>query len=185
MKPLHILAGQVLTLVCIATFLNSCQKNISDSFVPEETAAPGASNNGTIITQTTFTATAAIGYCHGENILFTGTIENKVNTTVDDNGVIHYTRHWTVKGLSGTGVVTGTLYDVIGGAEMFSIKNAVLNSDGILNLPASLSESDIVIHQGTVIFVSRTDGSRVVARHIIRKVPGTDTIINHWVCVGN
>ena len=186
MKIFYTLTKQVFTLMLITSLLNACKKDISNaSAVSSVEAASAASNNRTTITQTTFTATAAIGYCHGENIVFTGIIENKINTTIDGKGVVHYTRHWVVKGLTGTGVVTGTIYDVIGGAEMFSIKDAVLNSNGTLNLPASLSESDIVIHEGTVVFVSRTDGTRVVARHIIRKVPGQDTIVNQWVCAGN
>lgn len=187
MKSLHILAKRTVAIIVLSASLNACKKDISSvsAVLPEETTALAVSSNRTIITQITFTATAAIAYCHGENIIFTGTIENKVNTTVDNNGIVHYTRHWIVKGLTGTGVSTGTIYDVTGGAEMFSVKNAVLNSNGTLNLPSSLTESDIVIHEGTVVFVSRTDRSRVVARHVIRKVPGSDTILNEWICSGN
>jgi hypothetical protein len=167
-------------------FLNKDQNAINNiSGTASKIATQTISNNGTTITEIPFTATAAIAYCYGENIVVTGIIENKVNSTVDGNGVIHYTRHWTVKGLIGRGTLTGTVFDVVGGAEMFSVKDAVLNPNGTLNISGSLAQSDVFIHQGTIVLVSRTDGSRIVARHIIRKVPGRDTIVNHWVCGGN
>lgn len=132
-----------------------------------------------------FTAVALIEYCHGENIRFTGTIQNKVTSNTDATGTVHYTRSFRTKGMRGTGLTYGTEYDVLGGAEMFAVKDAVLLPDGTLNLPGSLAESDIVIHQGTLVFRSREDGSKVVARHVIRKVPGKDTIVNEWRCGGN
>ncbi len=105
----------------------------------------------TIIAEIPFSATASIAYCHGENIVFSGIIQNLVTTTTDEQGVIHYTRHFSTRGLTGVGSVTGTVYDVLGGAEMFSVKDAVLNANGTLNLSGSLSESDIVIHEGTLV----------------------------------
>jgi hypothetical protein len=138
----------------------------------------------TTITELQFTATAMIAHCYGENITFTGTIENRVTTTTDAEGEIHYTRSFNTKGMTAKGQVSGTEYDVIGGAEMFAIKDAVFINGG-LSLPASLAESDIVIHQGTLVFESRTDRSRVVAQHIIRKLPGQDRVVNTWECRGN
>lgn len=140
--------------------------------------------SGTSITEIKFSATAVIAYCYGENIMFTGTIENRVSKTTDAEGVTHYSRSFNTRGMTGVGTTSGTQFDVLGGAEMFAIKDPVF-TNGSLNLAASLSESDIVIHQGTLVFKSRTDGSRVVARHTIRKVPGLDDAISKWECQGN
>lgn len=146
-------------------------------------AALRATSN-TTITEITFTATAMIALCYGENITFTGTIENRVTTTTNAIGEIQYTRSFNTRGLTATGNESGTKYDVIGGAEMFAIKDAEMTG-GSINLPASLSQSDIVIHQGTLVFQSRIDGSRIVAQHIIRKIPGQEGLINVWECRGN
>lgn len=135
------------------------------------------------VTEITFTATALINDCFGEDIRFTGIIENHVKVTTAPDGSNHYTRHFVAKGMTGTGLETGTTYDVVGGAEMFSIKDAVF-TNGSLNLGSSLTESDIVIHRGTLVFVSRTDGTRVVARHDIQKVPGAGLLHNEWHCGG-
>jgi len=170
--------------------LNSCSKEelnetlIEESLNLEAAPASRAASSGSTMEEIFFSATALIEHCHGENISFSGTIENRVSKNLDARGVVHYTRSFRAKGMVGTGVTSGTVYDVIGGAEMFAIQDAVLNANGSLNLPRSIAESDIVIHQGTLVFQSRTDGSRVVARHIIRKVPGSDTIINEWKCGG-
>ena len=157
-----------------SNFLNKIQK-------ASATTTKGSS--GTSIETITFTATAMIDHCHGENIRFTGEIENRVSTTTDANGIIHYARSFNTRGMTGLGAETGTVYDVLGGAEMFAIKDVVF-TNGSLNLSQSISESDIVIHQGTLVFQSRTDNSKVVARHIIRKVPGQDTTISKWICAG-
>lgn len=143
-----------------------------------------AASTGTSINTITFTATALIEHCHGENILFTGTIENRVSQSRDARGVVHYTRSFRTKEMTGTGLISGSEYDVLGGAEMFAIQDAVLNPDGSLNLSGSLAESDIVIHQGTLVFRNRSDGDQVVARHVIRKVPGQDVTVNEWRCGG-
>lgn len=146
--------------------------------------SPGAAASGTSINTISFTATALIEYCHGEDIRFTGTIENRVSQSRDARGVVHYTRSFRTKGMTGTGLISGDEYDVLGGAEMFAIQDAVLNPDGSLNLSRSIAESDIVIHQGTLVFRNREDGSQVVARHVIRKVPGKDATVNEWRCGG-
>lgn len=186
--------GSIKFFLILTVFLligiTSCSKEELNETLVEESlnleAAPAsrAASSGTTMEEILFSATALIEHCHGEDISFTGTIENRVSKTTDARGVVHYTRSFRAKGMVGTGVTSGTVYDVIGGAEMFAIQDAVLNANGSLNLSRSIAESDIVIHQGTLVFQSRTDGSRVVARHIIRKVPGSDTTINKWICGG-
>lgn len=168
--------------------LTSCSREeLSDTVELDsfnlEAASTSAASTGTTIREMEFTAVAQIQYCHGEDIRFTGTIENRVSKTTDARGVIHYTRSFRTKGMTGTGLISGDKYDVLGGAEMFAVQDAVLNPDGTLNLAGSLAESDIVIHQGTLVFRNREDGSQVVARHVIRKVPGRETI-SEWRCGG-
>jgi hypothetical protein len=162
----------------------STAKSIANSQALYTAEAVTNQHNSVSVTEITFTAIAMIAYCHGEDIRFTGTIENKVKTTISAGGEVHYTRQFTVKGMTGTGVTTGTVYDVVGGAEMFSIKDPVFNANGTLNLGGSLAGSDLVIHRGTLVFVSRTDGSRVVARHDIQKIPGQGIKENRWLCAG-
>ena len=175
-------------IMATVVFMTSCQKeNLQDS----QENIPASELAGKVtVTEITFTATAMIGYCWGENVRFTGIIENHVKTTTTANGN-HYSRHFTVKGMTAIGVdamgnPTGTTYNVIGGAEMFSIKDAVFNPvTGALNLPGSLTESDIVIHRGNLVFENTVTGAKVVARHDIQKIPGQGIKQDRWLCNGN
>lgn len=145
------------------------QLNISDA------------NLRTDISTASFSATAAIQYCWGENVRFYGTIENKVNTTTDANGVVHYTRHWSIKGLDAVGVTSGTIYTVIAGAEMFTVIDPVFNSGGI---PQAVRSGMVFIHQGTVVLENSLTGKRVIARHVIKKNPQTGVVTSGWFCMG-
>lgn len=183
-------------------FGSACQKQALDS-APER---PGelqankpaaATENGGMVTSTIcFRAIAQISSCNGgEDILFFGEIENHLKTT-QANGQTHTTRHFVVRNLEGrgirpggtlsamtcnstfTGTFTGSEYDVQGGAEMFNIHFG----EGGSATPAG---SEIFIHRGTLVFVERETGRRVVARHIITKVPGQGLKENEWDCGGN
>lgn len=180
----------LLILFCIFfVFVTSCSKDEIEATLIEDSSDLKASFSteatSTTIEEIVFTAVALIEHCHGENIRFTGTIQNRITKTTDSQGGIHYTRSFRTRGMTGIGLITGAEYDVLGGAEMFAIKDAVLNANGTLNLGESIAESDIVIHQGTLVFVNREDGSKVVARHIIKKIPGSETTVNEWRCGGN
>ena len=61
-------------------------------------------------------------------------------------------------------------YEVLGGAEMFNRKP---DENGVLQ---------VRIHRGTLVFSSLTDGTKIVARHIITAVPGREETINTWEC---
>jgi hypothetical protein len=61
-------------------------------------------------------------------------------------------------------------FSVLGGAEMFNIKRA---TDGTL---------EVRIHEGTLVFVSLADGSKVIARHVIKVVPGQSVPVSQWIC---
>lgn len=181
-------ANLLILLLVLTISMTSCSKDeINETMVEDSydlTSSLNAAITSTSMEEILFTAVALIEHCHGENIRFTGIIENRVTTTTDAKDIVHYTRSFSTRGMTGTGLISGAEYDVLGGAEMFAIKDAVLNPNGTLNLSGSLSESEIVIHQGTLVFQNRADGNKVVARHIIRKIPGSSTTINEWKCGG-
>ncbi len=186
MAPLSTTSKACTALLFLA--LCSCQKQlqtkVSDSnqstFALAAERTDESAVNKVTITEIPFgpVTTNFVNTCY-ENIRFGGMIENKVHVSTNDNGN-HYSRQFVAKGMTGIGVITGDVYTVIGGSEMFSIKNAVFNQNGSLNLLLSLSASDILIHQGTLVFES--DSRKIVARHVIRKVPGREEIINEWIC---
>jgi hypothetical protein len=63
---------------------------------------------------------------------------------------------------------------------MFSI-----HYQGTGAVPAATgSNVDVYIHQGTLVFVNTATGQRIVARHIIRKVPGQEGLVSMWTCGG-
>lgn len=189
----------VCAMLVVFLLLTGCKKEIQPAQENEGLPAMklATQSEGMVMGEIQFTAIARIGYCHGEDIQFTGWIENRVKTTTSASGQTTYTRHFTVRGMTARGVVTGTgttsvpiqytsnYYNVIGGAEMFSIKNPVFTSTGALNLPGSLQESDIVIHRGTLVFENVATGEKVIARHDIQKVPGAGTKTDRWLCGGN
>jgi hypothetical protein len=168
--------------------LVGCQKDISPSENNSEeniVLSSHPNDNGTIVQTTTFSATAAIAYCWGENINFGGTIHEKVHKSTDGQGNVHYVRSFTAKDMTGVGATSGMTYDVVGGNEMFSIKNPVMSSNPLYPaVPASIANADILIHQGILVFV-RSDGERVIARHVIRKTPRQGVAVNQWFCNGN
>ena len=200
MKPLIGLSA------LFAISLIGCQKNVSrDSLTDRQqkikVVANSGSNDGVLVESVCFKAIALVAGCKEgvtENIEFTGTIENRVNSTQSGNGNTNYTRHFVVKGLTGKGTMggtltpttgpvcartavggyTGTTYEVIGGAEMFSI-----HYTGTGAVP-SVSGSNVYIHQGTLVFENTVTKERIVARHIIRKTPGQDASVNIWTCGG-
>ena len=168
--------------------LSACKKEEIKEEIQEELAIEipvqlnvSNANLRTDIFTVSFSATAAIQYCWGENVRFYGTIENKVNSTIDANGVVHYTRHWTLKGLDAVGVPSGTSYSVIAGAEMFTVIDPVFNSGGI---PQAGSSGMVFIHQGTVVLEKTLTGERVIARHVIKKDPQTGVVTSGWFCMG-
>jgi hypothetical protein len=172
--------------------ISSCKKEVAITSSDDTTiiagksaAKPNAdgSGNGNTVTEMPFTATLLIAYCWGENVRISGTIVNHQKTVSTPNGN-HFTRHWTVKGLTGVGLTSGDAYIVTGGAEMFSVKDAVLNPNGTLNLTASLMESDILIHKGQIMLQNTRTGKKVLARHDIQLVPGKGLMHNRWLCGG-
>lgn len=61
-------------------------------------------------------------------------------------------------------------FEVLGGAEMFNIKR---EPGGAL---------EIRIHEGTLVFSSIAGDHTVIARHVIRTIPGNGPTVNQWNC---
>lgn len=187
-----------IALSCILLFITACSKeemvdNTQDLAIEVpvswNSSKTESRTNGTESTSGFFTAIAAVEYCWGESIRFFGTVENKVNTFTDANGTVHYTRHWSIKGLDAvglgnvsTGLVAGTEYTVVAGAEMFVVTDPVFNPGGF---PLGSSSGKIYIHQGTIVLQNDTTGDRLVARHVIKKNPNTGVVTGNWYCMGN
>jgi hypothetical protein len=115
-----------------------------------------------------FSATALCGPDTGENIAFGGWIINQTHETRDARGKRHAHRVFTAGSMTGTGALSGTQYDVRGGAEMFSWQ---YDANGAVR---------ILIHQGTLVFAA--EDHQIIARHVIRNTPGPQATINTWSC---
>ncbi len=156
----------------------SCQKEVSNT--KEETADDSALEIGmthdaghTVLEQQNFSAIANVTGCIGYNIRFYGLVDYKINKVYDQNGnLAHFTRHWSIKGLEAERVgMTSVKFDVVAGAEMFSIKDPVLNAAGTGPTPGP-AQGTVFIHQGTIVLENRDTHERLVIRHQILKVPG-------------
>src|SRR5688500_16831706 len=123
----------VMAFLCL--LLTSCQKESQErqsDELQEAVSSNGslASNNQVTVTEIPFgpVTTNFVNSC-SENIRFSGMIENRQHVTTTDGGN-HYVRQFVAKGMTGVGVITGDTYSVVGGSEMFSIKDAVFNTSG-------------------------------------------------------
>ncbi len=196
MKSISYHAKHLFQVLFITLLFTACKKDFVDistaakeenakkstSLSATEANAMAASTNGTIIREVTFgPATTNFRNTCLENITFGGTIVEKIHKSTDAQGNVHYVRSFTTKGMTGTGLTSGMTYTVVGGNEMFSIKNPVMGAV-YPNLGASINNSDVLIHQGTLVFV-RQDGERVIARHTIIVTPH-GVIKNEWTCAG-
>ena len=168
----------------------SCKKDIS-SINQEEQLSSSSPIEMTASRVTTreicFTAIAELTGCIGEHIKFGGIVELRESTVVGGNGVTNYIRQWSVRDLTGQGIVAGgtinntsttcprayngttttNVYDIVAGHEMFSVKDPNTTTGA----PNAVLSGDIYIHQGTVVFVNRVTGERIVARHEVIKNP--------------
>jgi hypothetical protein len=115
------------------------------------------------------TCTADIGF----DIWFGGMRELR-----DHSSSTSRSQSFVTKDFSGwlTAVTTSTYqsvaptFEVLGGAEIFNFK---LDENGVLA---------VRIHEGTLVFAALDGSYKVVARHVIRNVPGQDATISQWNC---
>jgi hypothetical protein len=127
---------------------------------------------------TTFFQATAMCSADIGRIRFSGIIEGVDHTTVDEQGEVHRTRQFRVKGLDGENLDYVEWYRVIGGAEMLT-----WNSQ-IGQVPGNPLRSQ---HAGTLVFEPLNGGSRVTAHHAIRYVEdGQGKLVvdfHEWRCV--
>ena len=136
----------------------------------EQSGSPTFSAGATH-TEGTFFATAACAADLGFNIRFGGSRELVRHISGTDTTLSFRTQEFQGWQLPETTFDQSTVdYAVLGGAEMFNIKR---ESDGTL---------DVRIHEGTLVFSSLTSDQKIVARHVIRTVPGAGTMVNQWTC---
>jgi len=153
------------SLLLLATIaFTACADPVTPTADAYEPAFSGAPDRQ----EMSFSATALCGSDTGENIAFGGLIINQVHETLDAQGKRHRHRVFTAGSMTGTGVLSGTHYDVRGGAEMFAWQ---YDADGAVR---------ILIHQGTLVFAA--EDHQIIARHVIRNTPGPQPTINTWNC---
>jgi hypothetical protein len=184
----------VLAWVVLQT-TSGCQKEVLDDGVKEETQLASlskASAGGAETRPALFGPTAATLGCLGYNVNFAPAqpIILKETITTDAQGTVHYTRHWSVDGLTARATLAdGTPYlenglpvtfSVISGQEMFSIKNPNTTT----GTPSAATSGSVFIHQGTIVLENTVTQERVVIRHVIIKNPGQGIHKDAWYVQG-
>lgn len=183
------ISRMILPLVMLF-IIAGCKKELSGSN-PQQAISAGNSGAAQKVEASSvstriisFTPTAVLMGCIGYNIRVFGNIELKETNTTDGQGHVHYTRHWSVKGLEATATLSdGTVlhFDVVAGTEMFSVKDPNTTT----GVPNAVLSGEVFIHQGTIVFVNKETGERIVARHEVLKVPGQTGIFkNGWYIQG-
>ena len=168
------------TLLLAGLALSACDAGPTQPSVPTQPPSrPSLSNHASTTTTQFSVFFQATAMCPSDigRIQFSGTIEGTDHTTVDGNGETHRTRQFRVQGLDGLNLDYGTVYSVIGGAEMLRW------STQIGQVPGVAAQS---IHAGTLVFEPVGGGPKVVAHHAIRFVENADgeLVVNFssWSC---
>lgn len=182
----------------LAQTLSSCQKEAIDMAAqPEESvllAQSKAAANGAQTRESIFGPVAATYGCLGYNVNFISTPPQPVTlletVTTDARGVVHYTRHWSVAGLTARATLPGgaaymvngtpVTFTVVSGQEMFSIKNPNTTT----GVPSAALSGEVFIHQGTIVLENTLTGERIVIRHVIIKNPGKGILKDAWYVNG-
>lgn len=133
-------------------------------------------------------ATASAGATHTEGLFFArAACASDIGFDIYFGGPRVLVEHASPKGITrslGTQDVHGWLvpvtaldyqqftpvFGVLGGAEMFNLKP---DKNGVLQTR---------IHEGTLVFTAVDGSYKVIARHVIRNVPGQSTGVNTWQC---
>ena len=128
-------------------------------------------SGGATHTTDTFFATAACQADIGYNIRFGGPRELVRHVSGTDTTLSFRTQAFQGWRLPETAFTQATVdFEVLGGAEMFNIKR---DDAGALH---------VRIHEGTLVFAALDGSAKVVARHIIRDLPGDAPVISTWDC---
>lgn len=122
-------------------------------------------------TEDRFMATAACAADIGYNIRFGGPRELVRHVAGTDTTLSFRTQAFQGWRLPETAFTQATVdFSVQGGAEMFNIKR---DDAGALQ---------VRIHEGTLVFAALDGSFKVVARHVIRFVPGQGLMADGWRC---
>jgi hypothetical protein len=139
-----------------------------------------------------FGPVAATFGCLGYNVNFTPAqpVTFKETRNTDADGDVHYTRVWSVAGLTARATLPDrtayllngvpVTFDVIAGVEMFSIKNPNTTT----SVPSPVTSGEVFIHQGTIILENNLTKEKVVIRHVVIKNPGRGIIKDDWYVQG-
>lgn len=137
---------------------------------PADAPQPPVSLSPATHTDDTFFAVAACAADIGYNIRFGGPRTLVRHVSGNDETFSFGTQDF--QGWIGSAPYTqaDVDFEVLGGAEMFNIKR---DETGAFQ---------IRIHQGTLVFAAVDGSVKVVARHVIRLVPGQQTPVSNWQC---
>lgn len=156
------------TLLALAT-LAACAGDPGTAPSPDR-RAPVMSGAATH-TENTFFTTAACAADIGFSIRFGGPRVVVRHVAGTDTTLSFRTQEFQGWRLPESSFTQATVdFDVQGGAEMFNIKR---DASGAL---------EVRIHEGTLVFAALDGSFKVVARHIIRIVPGQGPTVNEWRC---
>jgi len=189
-------ATMLVLLGCLTVaIMSGCQKESLRAEAPQEENLMQASKavaSGMETRTALFGPVAATYACLGYNVNFTPAqnVILKETVTTDGKGVVHYTRHWSVAGLTARATLPGgaaymengtaVTFEVISGQEMFVIKNPNTTT-GVPNPGLS---GDVFIHQGTIVLENTLTGERITIRHVIIKSPGGGISKDSWYVNG-
>ena len=183
-----------LVVAWLTTLTLSCQKQALNSELDQmdtRLEANSAIASGSETRPALFGPIAATAGCLGYNVNFTPAqpVILKETTTIDGQGTVHYTRHWSVAGLTARATLPNRPYlenglpvtfEVISGQEMFVIKDPNTTT----GVPSPALSGDVFIHQGTIVLENTLTKERIVIRHVIIQTPGIGTDKDAWYVNG-
>ena len=136
-------------------------------------SAPSFASSAVTRTTAPFIARATCTADIGFDIWFGGTRvlrEHASSTSRTQSFVTNDFQGWLTAVTTSTYQSVAPSFQVLGGAEMFNYKP---DENGVLR---------VRIHEGTLVFAALDGSYKVVARHVIRDVPGQTTSISTWNC---
>ncbi|HEU4720574.1 MAG TPA: hypothetical protein VFS59_04365 [Gemmatimonadaceae bacterium] len=165
------------TLPTLLAVIVACS-DVSDTTAPSPRAAlspstPAFASSAVTRTTAPFIARATCAADIGFDIWFGGTRELREHASSTSRSQSFVTKDfqgWLTAVTTSTYQSVAPSFDVLGGAEMFNWKP---DENGVLR---------VRIHEGTLVFAALDGSYKVVARHVIRNVPGQTTTISQWNC---
>lgn len=181
--------------------VGGCRKETSDTEARQEEhllSAAKANGHGAETRPGLFGPVAATYGCLGYNVNFVvpqppsnaQPVTFKETLTTDSKGNIHYSRHWSVAGLTARATLPDrspymengvpVTFVVLAGHEMFNIKNP----NTMTGVPSAAASGEVFIHQGTIVLENVLTKENIVIRHVIIKTPSQGIIKDAWYVGG-